>query len=52
MTAGTCSYNASQASNVTVATYTHITPNDYVALQTAIFQQPQSISICAETNYF
>jgi len=52
MKAGDCTYVASAASNVTVATYTHVTPNDYVALQQAIFMQPQSISICAETNYF
>lgn len=35
-TGGTCTYVASQASNVTTATYTHVTPSDYAALQTAI----------------
>ena len=51
-TAGTCQYVASQATNVTVATYTHVTPSDYVALQTAIAQQPISVLIEADTSYF
>jgi len=35
-----------------VSTYTKVTPNSYTALQTAIAQQPISISIDAESNYF
>jgi C1A family cysteine protease len=49
---GTCTYEASQASNVGVSTYTKVTPDDYTALQTAIAQQPISVLIEADTYYF
>ena len=51
-TDGTCTYVASAASNVRVSTYTKVAVNDYVALQTAIAQQPISILIDAESSYF
>jgi len=35
-----------------VTTYTHVTPNSYTDLQTAIVQQPISVSIEADTYYF
>jgi C1A family cysteine protease len=37
---------------VNVATYTHVTVNDYIALQQAIVNQPISVSIDAESMYF
>jgi KDEL-tailed cysteine endopeptidase len=37
---------------VRVSTYVKVTPNSYTALQAAIAQQPISISLDAESNYF
>lgn len=42
----------SKASNVSVATFTKVTPESVAALQTAVAQQPISVSIDAETYYF
>ena len=42
----------SKASNVSVATFTKVTPESVAALQTAVAQQPISVSIDAETAYF
>lgn len=51
-TDGTCVYNASQASPVSVATFTKVTPDSVTALQAAVAQQPVSVSIEADTVYF
>jgi len=49
---GTCTYSATKASSVGVATFTKTAINSVAALQAATYQQPVSVSIAASTNYF
>jgi C1A family cysteine protease len=45
-------YDSKPHTNVNVATYTKVTPDSVSALQSAVAQQPVSVSIDAETYYF
>ena len=49
---GTCTYSATKASSVGVATFTKTAINSVAALQAATYQQPVSVSIAASTVYF
>ena len=49
---GTCAYDKSKATDVTVASYTHVQENSVADMKAALAQQPLSVSIEADKLCF
>jgi hypothetical protein len=49
---GTCAYDATKATSVSVKDHVMVTPNSVAALQAAVDQQPVSVSIEADKLCF